>query len=53
MAVVFQLFDGFTDIIECEMAFAFGEARHDVRSPKICKYLQRTDIEISVVEVVV
>ena len=52
-AVVAELFDGFTDVVESEMAFAFREARHDLGSPKIRKYLQCTDIEIAVVQIVV
>ncbi len=52
LAVVAELFDGFADVIEREMAFAFCEARHDLGSPKICKYLQCTDIEIAVVQIV-
>ena len=52
LAVLTELFDGFTDVVECEMAFAFCEAGHDLGSPKIRKYLQCTDIEIAVVQII-
>ena len=52
LAVVAELFDGFTDVVEREMAFAFREARHDLGSPEIRKYLQCTDIEIAVMQII-
>ena len=53
LAVVAELFDGFTDVVEREMAFAFREARHDLGSPEIRKYLQCTDIEIAIMQIIV
>ena len=53
LAVIFQFVDGFADVVECEMAFTFGEAWHDLRCPEICKYLQCADIEIPIMEIVV
>ena len=49
LAVVTELFDGFADIVERKMAFTFCETGHDLGSPEIRKYLQCTDIEITVV----
>ena len=53
LAVVAELFDGFTDVVERKMAFAFREARHDFGRPEIRKYLQRTDIEIAIMQIIV
>ena len=38
LAVVAEFFDGFADVVEREMTFAFREAWHDLGSPEIRKY---------------
>ena len=53
LAVVAELFDGFSDVVKREMAFAFCETRHDLGSPEIRKYLQCTDIEIAIMQIIV